>query len=214
SAFGTSPRCTGGGTAWLPPLLAGAGWGGGDACASPSASTTAITAPCSTLSPTLTLTSLITPAALAGTSIVALADSSVTRLWSFSMRSPAFTSTSITGTSWKSPMSGTFNSIVLLMRLLSFGFCLCRGRRACVGGVAVAVGRGALADAGDGLALLVAFLGPCNARFILRDVAADRARGVVVRGCAHGMRPFARRRWRRFPGSHRAAAFRAGQSQP
>src|SRR6185312_1030823 len=70
SAFGTSPRCTGGGTAWLPPLLAGAGGGGGDACAAPSASTTAITAPCSTLSPTLTLTSLITPAALAGTSIV------------------------------------------------------------------------------------------------------------------------------------------------
>src|SRR6185437_6757684 len=198
SAFGTSPRCTGGGTAWLPPLLAGAGWGGGDACASPSASTTAITAPCSTLSPTLTFTSLMTPAVLAGTSIVALADSSVTRLWSFSMRSPAFTSTSITGTSWKSPMSGTFNSIVVLMRLLSFRFRVFRGRRARIGGVAVVVGSGALADAGDGLALVVVAVGLRSARLILGDVAADRTRGVVLRRHVHGVRLIARRRCGRF----------------
>ena len=75
-------------------------------------SSTAITAPSETLSPTLTFNSLITPAALEGISIVALSDSSVTRPWSFATVSPALTSSSITGTlSWP-PMSGTLISIV------------------------------------------------------------------------------------------------------
>jgi hypothetical protein len=47
----------------------------------------------------LTFSSRITPANGAGTSIVALSDSSVTRPWSFATVSPTATSTSITGTS-------------------------------------------------------------------------------------------------------------------
>ena len=47
------------------------------------------------------------PAAGAGTSIVALSDSSVTSGSSAATVSPAFTWISITGTSVKSPMSGT-----------------------------------------------------------------------------------------------------------
>src|SRR5271170_6087044 len=54
--------------------------------------------PCETLSPTLTLSSLILPACGAGTSIVALSDSSVTSGSSGFTSSPGFTSTSITGT--------------------------------------------------------------------------------------------------------------------
>src|SRR5690349_5548387 len=83
--------------------------------AEPSASRVRLKAPSDTSSPTFTFTSLTTPAALEGTSMVALSDSSVIRLCSFSTRSPAFTSTSITGTlSWP-PMSGTFTSIVFAM---------------------------------------------------------------------------------------------------
>src|SRR5687768_14238603 len=59
-----------------------AGGGGAAAGASPSASRTATTLPSDSLSPTLTLSSLTTPAAVDGTSIVALSDSSVTRPWS------------------------------------------------------------------------------------------------------------------------------------
>ena len=62
-------------------------------------STTATTLPSDTLSPTLTFNSLITPATLDGTSIVALSDSSVSSPWSTRMLSPTATSTSITGTS-------------------------------------------------------------------------------------------------------------------
>ena len=43
--------------------------------------------------------------------MVALSDSSVTSDWSTLTVSPGFTSTSITGTSLKSPISGTFTSI-------------------------------------------------------------------------------------------------------
>src|SRR6185437_3701471 len=92
-AFGTSPRCAGGGMAWLPP--AGEGCDGGVDCdfagssgfaAAPpsSASIVAITLPSEISSPTLTFISLTVPANGAGTSMVALADSSVTRPWSFS----------------------------------------------------------------------------------------------------------------------------------
>jgi len=47
----------------------------------------------------LTFNSRTTPANGAGTSIVALSDSSVTRPWSAFTRSPGATSNSITGTS-------------------------------------------------------------------------------------------------------------------
>src|SRR5688500_17093709 len=66
-----------------------------------------------TLSQTLTLSIFTTPADGEGTSIVALSDSSVTSESSAFTLSPAFTSTSMTGTSSKSPMSGTLTSIVL-----------------------------------------------------------------------------------------------------
>src|SRR6185312_5905761 len=72
----------------------------------PSTSTRAMTAPSETSSPTLSFISFTVPANGDGTSIVALSDSSVIRLCSFSTLSPALTSTSMTGTpSW--PMSGT-----------------------------------------------------------------------------------------------------------
>jgi hypothetical protein len=63
--------------------------------------------PLDTLSPTLMLSSLTTPAAGEGISIVALSDSSVTSDCSFSTESPGLTRTSMTSTSLKSPMSGT-----------------------------------------------------------------------------------------------------------
>ena len=71
--------------------------------------------PCETLSPSLTFSSLTTPASGDGTSIVALSDSSVISESSFLTLSPGLTSTSMTGTSLKSPMSGTFTSITLLI---------------------------------------------------------------------------------------------------
>jgi hypothetical protein len=55
---------------------------------------------------------LTTPAAEDGTSIVALSDSSVQIASSTAMLSPTFTNSSITGTESKSPMSGTFTSII------------------------------------------------------------------------------------------------------
>ena len=71
-----------------------------DAAARPvsALSSTATTAPSDRVSPTLTFSSLTTPAADEGTSIVALSDSSVTRPWSLATVSPTRTSTSITGT--------------------------------------------------------------------------------------------------------------------
>ena len=80
--------------------------------AGPPASSFAIRAPIDTLSPTLAMSWVILPAAGDGTSIVALSDSSVTSGCSASTVSPAFTRTSMTGTSLKSPMSGTVMSIV------------------------------------------------------------------------------------------------------
>src|SRR5947199_371141 len=73
-----------------------------------------MTLPSLTLSPTLTLSSLTVPAAGAGTSMVALSDSRVTSESSAFTVSPGLTKTSITGTSLKSPMSGTLTSIVLM----------------------------------------------------------------------------------------------------
>src|SRR6266540_2171051 len=94
----------------LPLPLAGEGWGEG----APLASSVAIGEPWLTLSPTFTRTSLTVPAAGDGTSIVALSDSSVTSGSSAFTMSPGLTNTSITGTSLKSPMSGTFTSIALI----------------------------------------------------------------------------------------------------
>ncbi|CFP69560.1 Uncharacterised protein [Bordetella pertussis] len=87
----------------------------GAAAASPAASTSRMTVPSATLSPTLTLTDFTTPADEAGISIDALSDSTVIRLCSALMVSPAATSTSMTSTSLKSPMSGTLISTILLI---------------------------------------------------------------------------------------------------
>ena len=72
-----------------------------------SASSSRIGVPCDTLSPIFTFNSLTTPAAGDGISIVALSDSSVISDCSLDTASPGFTSTSMTSTSLKSPMSGT-----------------------------------------------------------------------------------------------------------
>src|SRR6185436_3853039 len=102
-------------------LAGAAGWAALDAgaalagaAAPAAASSVMIRWPSLTLSPTLTPSDLITPAAGAGTSIVALSDSRVTSESSALTVSPGFTRTSITGTSVKSPMSGTLTSIVLI----------------------------------------------------------------------------------------------------
>ncbi len=100
---------------------AGAGAGAGAALAQPgslsagagapaSASSTSSSAPSATLSPSLTFISFTTPAADDGISIDALSLSTVTSDCSFATVSPGFTRTSITSTSLKSPMSGTFTS--------------------------------------------------------------------------------------------------------
>src|SRR5215467_13847287 len=84
----------------------------GAAAAAASASRTAMTVPFETLSPIFTRSSRTTPASDDGISIVALSDSSVMSDASFATRSPGLTSTSMTSTLWKSPMSGTFTSII------------------------------------------------------------------------------------------------------
>src|SRR5437867_1079139 len=66
-----------------------------------------IRVPSETLSPTLTFSSAIVPPTGDGTSIVALSDSTVINGSSGFTASPTLTSTSMTGTSLKSPMSGT-----------------------------------------------------------------------------------------------------------
>src|SRR5574343_492008 len=73
-------------------------------------SKTANRSPMLTVSPTLTFSSLSTPACEDGISIEALSDSTVIRLCSTLMLSPGLTKTSMTATSLKSPMSGTRTS--------------------------------------------------------------------------------------------------------
>jgi hypothetical protein len=68
---------------------------------------TATGSPAFTRDPFLTFTSSTVPASGAGTSMLAFSVSSVTRPCSGTTSSPAFTSTSITSTSAKSPRSGT-----------------------------------------------------------------------------------------------------------
>src|SRR5688572_5135523 len=92
-----------------PVAAATAGAAAGAAVASPVASTK-ITEPSLTLSPTLTWIALTTPDSGAGTSIVALSDSSETSGSSAFTVSPTLTKISMTGTSLKSPMSGTRTS--------------------------------------------------------------------------------------------------------
>jgi hypothetical protein len=70
--------------------------------------------PSLTLSPIFSLISFTTPAAGEGTSMVALSDSRVTSGSSAFTVSPGLTSMPITGTSLKSPMSGTFTSMRLI----------------------------------------------------------------------------------------------------
>jgi len=89
---------------------AGAGAGAGAAAAAPSASSISTTEPCLTLSPRATLSSFTTPAVLDGISIEALSDSTVISDCSALTVSPTLTSSSMTATSSKSPMSGTFTS--------------------------------------------------------------------------------------------------------
>ena len=71
--------------------------------------------PSDTLSPTLTRTSLTTPAEGDGISIVALSLSSVTSDCSAATVSPGLTRISMTSTSLKSPMSGTMTSCMAPM---------------------------------------------------------------------------------------------------
>ena len=86
--------------------------GAGAGVAAPAApSISATTEPCDTLSPSLTLISLITPPCDAGISIDALSLSTVIKLCSGLTVSPGLMKTSITATSLKSPMSGTRSSI-------------------------------------------------------------------------------------------------------
>ena len=95
---------------------AGAGRAGlsGRGAAPPLPSSTAIRSPTLTLSPSLTLSSLITPAADDGISIEALSDSTVISDCSALTVSPGLTSSSMTATSLKSPMSGTRISMLWL----------------------------------------------------------------------------------------------------
>ena len=121
-----------------PPALAepGAGWAegaGAAASGAPVPSMMASRSPMLSLSPSLTFSSLSTPAAGDGISIEALSDSTVTSDCSALMVSPALASNSITTTSLKSPMSGT---------------CTSTGPLAAAGAGAGAAGAGAAAAAG------------------------------------------------------------------
>ena len=87
----------------------------GTAAPSALSSINAISTPVLTVSPILILISLITPANGAGISIVALSDSTVINESSALTVSPALTRISITGTSLKSPISGTNTSLIAML---------------------------------------------------------------------------------------------------
>src|SRR5213078_1731942 len=136
ASFAALGAAAGGGAAAGARVAAVAG---GDGAAAPACvSNVRMTLPSLTLSPTLSLTSLTTPAEGDGTSIVALSDSSVTSGSSALTVSPVFTNASMTGTSLKSPMSGTLTSCVPPLFVAGGGDC---------GGVAAGAG---LALAGCG----------------------------------------------------------------
>src|SRR6185437_1604349 len=125
-AFGPGPAAAGGrgadGAVAFAPLPFGPAEGGGVVLApeeggdedAPPLSSETIVLPCETLSPTFTATVLTMPSAGDGTSIVALSDSSVTSGSSALTAAPGSTSTSMTGTSRKSPMSGTLTSTIAI----------------------------------------------------------------------------------------------------
>ena len=95
----TPPAATGAAAGAGAAVAAGASaTGAAGASAAAAVSTSRMTPPSDTLSPTLTLTSLTTPAASAGTSMVALSVSSVIRVSSTAMVSPALTSTAMMST--------------------------------------------------------------------------------------------------------------------
>src|SRR3954451_9877821 len=109
---GASPTgATSGGSAVAGPASNGSSPAG----APFDAAIVAIGVPSETLSPSLTSSLSTTPATGAGISIVALSDSSVTSGASTSTVSPSFTRSSITGTSVKSPMSGTATCVISAM---------------------------------------------------------------------------------------------------
>src|SRR5215204_4352686 len=118
--------------AGAPVAAATAGAADGAAVASPVTSTR-ITEPSLTLSPTFTLIALTTPDSGAGTSIVALSDSSETSGSSALTVSPTLTKISITGTSLKSPMSGTRTSATPAGALTADGGALTLGFAASLG---------------------------------------------------------------------------------
>src|SRR5262245_6164934 len=89
------------------PSGAGAGAAEGGALSALDARSVRIGVPSDTLSPTFTCNASTTPSAGEGISIEALSDSTVISDCSLPTLSPGFTSTSITSTSLKSPMSGT-----------------------------------------------------------------------------------------------------------
>ena len=97
-----------------------------------------ITEPSLTLSPTLTRIACTTPDSGAGTSIVALSDSSETSGSSAFTVSPTLTKISMTGTSLKSPMSGTRTSATPAGALTGDGGALTLGLAASAGAAAAA----------------------------------------------------------------------------
>ncbi|MCY1371841.1 hypothetical protein D9M69_590090 [compost metagenome] len=108
-AAGAAAAAAGAAATGAGAAAAGAAAGAG-AAASSAASSTSTTEPSFTLSPRATRSSFTTPAVLEGISIEALSDSTVISDCSALTVSPGLTSSSMTATSSKSPMSGTFTS--------------------------------------------------------------------------------------------------------
>ena len=121
AAAATGAAATGAGAGAATGAGAGAAAvGAGAAAAAPATSSISTSEPSATLSPSATFISLITPACELGISIEALSDSTVIRLCSALMVSPALTRTSMIVTSLKSPMSGTFTSISAMVSVSVF----------------------------------------------------------------------------------------------
>src|SRR5471030_2243306 len=111
AAAGAAAAGAGAGAAAAGAAAAGAAAG---AAAPPSASSNSSKPPSATLSPTLILISLTTPAWLDGISMLALSDSTVINDWSTLIVSPTLIISSMTSTSLKSPISGTLTSTMLI----------------------------------------------------------------------------------------------------
>ena len=111
-AADASPAASAFGAGAASFAAAGAGSGAaacvaGAASALPATRSSQMASPSLSLSSTFTATLATVPAIGAGTSIVDFSDSSTISGWSASTVSPSLTNTSMTGTSVKSPMSGT-----------------------------------------------------------------------------------------------------------